>query len=341
MKKTLIIFSVLFVFLICVVLLNQRFHNTQRNGGIAELSKAETQLHDFFPKMRILEDKCLDDAEIQLGLAFLYYMYDTPRDYLVIEPLENVLKINPNNRPACAILSKFICTGYTATRRDWLDELERVVSDAKNGEVKKLELYKDDSLRHWFKEKNINTVINVDFELTSQNLRKKIEDGVPVVLDMLNEYQSKDSENALYNYLRAHLYLELDENDKAVKEIREALTKEYLSDRINEMSKAAARVLREVKFPQRQVNLIIGIRKPFGDFLRSNIWKRGLARLGNSYEAQGDFKAAIRMYSLMVRVAEQSQEHPESVSESVAGVSPSLALQVLAQRCIDDLQKKI
>lgn len=340
MKKTLIIFSVLPVFLICVVLINQRFLNTQRNEGIEEWSNAERQLNDFYPKIRILEDKCRDDAEIQLGLAFLYYMYDTPRDFLVTEPLENVLKIDPNNRPACALLSDWVCTGYTATLRDWLDQLERVVSDAKNGKVKELELYKDDGLRYWFKEKNINTVINMDFELTSQNLRKKIEEGTPVVLDALNEYQSKDSENALYNYLRAYLYFELDENDKAVKEIQEALTKEYLSDHINEMSKAAARVLREVEFPQRQVNLIIGIQKPFGDFLRSNIWKRGLARLGKSYEAQGDFKSAITIYSLMVRVAKQSQEHPESVSECVSGVSPSLALQVLAQRCIDDLQKK-
>jgi tetratricopeptide (TPR) repeat protein len=341
MKKTLIIFSILFVFLICMVLLNKRFVVTRTNGGFGEWSEAERQLSGFFPKLRILEDKYRDDAEIQLGLVFLYYMYDTPRDFLVIEPLENVLTIDPSNRPASALLSKLLCTCYTATRRDLLDQLESVVNDAREGNIETLELYKGSDLRQWFKEKNINTVIIRDFELAPQALREKIEEGAPIILAMLNECQSKDLENALYNYLRAHLYFELGEKDKAINEIQGALTKEYLSDHIGEMSKAAARVLREVKFPQRQVELIIGIQHPFAGFLRSNIWERGLARLGKSYEAQRDFKTARRMYRLMISVAKQCQERPESVSESVLGDPPSLTLQVLAQRCIDELEEQM
>lgn len=326
MRKTLAIC------LTCVAFISQTFARVHAGESLQDWLDAEEEISEFLPRLEALGDEYPDDAEIQLGLGFLYGEYGDTRVFSDIDQYEKVLTIDPNNKTAWAMKVDLLCTYYTAKRRDLLDQLEGMIANARKRNVEELKLYKDSELYRWFKEEGKGTAVIKDFERAVQQLREKLDEKAPAVLATLNKGQSKDPENAFYNYLKAHLYFELDEKEKALKEIEEGAAKKYFSSYVEEISNAKVRVLEEAKFPQPHRDLIVSIRSPFEDFLIQGIWKRGLADLGKSYEAQGAFKKSEKVYRLAIKMAEQSQR--ESIYRP-------LGLDVMGHNCIEELQKKM
>ena len=326
MRKTLAIC------LTCVAFISQTFARVNAGESLQDWLDAEEKISEFIPRLHTLGDEYPNDIEIQLGLGFLYTRYADTRVFSDIDQYEKVLTIDPNNKAAWAIQAKLICWRYTGKRIMLLDQLESKIAYARERNAEELRPYKNSDLYNWFKEEGKDTVVIKDFDLAVQQLRQKLDEKVPAVLATLNRGQSKDPENAFYNYLKAHLYFELHEKEKALKEIEEGAAKKYFSSYVEEINKAKARVLQEAKFPQPHRDLIVGMRIPFEDFLIQGIWKRGLADLGKSYEAQGDFKNAEKVYRLTVTMAEQSQR--ESIYRP-------LGLDVIGHKHLEKLQKKM
>jgi len=326
MRKTLAIC------LTCVAFISQTFARVHAGESLQDWLDAEEKISEFIPKLHTLGDEYPNDIEIQLGLGFLYAKYADTRVFSDIDQYEKVLTIDPNNKAAWAIKAKLICWRYTGKRIMLLDDLESVIANARERNVEEYRPYKNSDLYFWFKEEGSDTVVIKDFDLAVRQLRQKLDEKVPAVLATLNRGQSKDPENAFYNYLKAHLYFVLHEKEKALKEIEEGAAKKYFSSYVEEINKAKARVLQEAKFPQPHRDLIISMRSPFEDFLNLGIWKRGLADLGKSYEAQGDFKNAEKVYRLTITMAQHAQR--ESIYRP-------LGLDVIGRRHLEKLQKKM
>ena len=339
MRKTLAIC------LTCVAFISQTFALVHAGESEQDWLDAEEKISEFIPKLHILGDEYPNDVEIQLGITALYDEYGVPQgsfksshelrqnqEAKVSAQYEKVLTIDPNNKAAWALKVDYVCTYYTAQRRDLLDQLESKISYERERNTEEFRPYKNSDLYYWFKEEGMDTVVIRDFDLAVRQLRQKLDEKVPAVLATLNRGQSNDTENAFYNYLKAHLYFELHENEKALKEIEEGAAKKYFSSYVEEINKAKARVLQEAKFPQPHRDFIVSLRRPFEDFLNLGIWKRGLADLGKSYEAQGDFKNAEKVYRLTITMAEQAQR--ESIYRP-------LGLDVVGRRHLEKLQKKM
>lgn len=330
---------------IVVSFVNGAGADVEEKAGFQKWEAAKKKVREFWPKIQALGEECPDDAEIQLGIAFLYNTLGAPRDASKKgwvarvgeqekkrwEQYNKVLRIEPNNPVLWSIMAKDLARGYTGKRSRLVDELEGKVRNARVRHAGEISIYKispwvprrlkEEDKSDEVKVKNLyyylkevgkkgereDILVIEDFDLAVRGLREKLDAEAPAVLARLNEGERADGKNALYNYLKAHVYFELGEKEKGLKEIEGGVAKGYLSTYVEEKRKAVARVLGEVDFPEAERKSILRVRRPFEDFLYGWVWKAGLADLAGSCEAKGDFESAEKVYRLALEMADQCQ----------------------------------
>lgn len=317
--------------------------------------QSEDLILKLLPELPVLSDKHPNDLEIQLGIVGLYFRYGIPvseeqqssEDYVLeqnqkfLAQCNKVFSIDPNNKPALAIFSKKICSGFCAVRNSNMDQLKRLITKAKERNSKEIEIFPGTSLRKYFSEEDacvigklpygkpvVYSLLVNDFNLATQQLREKLDEEFSTVLVQINDAQNKDSENAFYNYLKAALFFEIGDKDKAVKEIEEGILNKYSNSYQGELAIAMNKVLREAGMPQNLLDFLLGVRSPFEDFVTQTIWYGGLSNLGKEYEVNGNIKDAEYIYKLTIKMAKQIQK------EQIHG---PLNLDKTAQLRIDEL----
>ena len=332
---------------------------TRKSGD--EWAQAEKALLEIIPEMPSLSDTFPNDLEIQLGIAALYFEYGSPKepspksvDEFILNQnkkffgqCEKVFSIDPNNKPGLALYSRRLCSGFTSRRKNDIELVERKISGARKRNSEEIEILPYSILGKYFSEedkcvrgkrpygvtkgKQEYALLITDFDLAVRQLQDKIDKDVPSVLAGINNAQNRDPDNAYYNYLKAHLYLVLDEKNKALKEIEDAVAKKYFSSFPQELAKAKDKVLQEAGLAKNYRDFVFGIRRPFEDFVNWSIWKRGLSDLGKEYEARGEIASAEKIYRLTIEMAKQV--HKESIYEP-------LGLDRTAQKRINELYDK-
>lgn len=301
--------NILFILLIYVFLASPTAADAETDTFIV----AEDKIRQFLPRLRFLEDKYPNDTEIQLGLGILYSKYATSPDFSAKaeEQYNKVLKIDPNNRPAQCIVARRLHGQSMAVHKSGLITLESLIHVARKENKQEIKMHKDGRLLRWSEINGPNVMVIKDFNNAIEQFRSKLDEKLkkklPVVLAELNKGERIDPKNALYNYLSALLYFELGENEKAVKQIEEGLTKKYLNNYGIESSKARARVLREADFPQPHRSII---ENAYPVLSYGHTVGQKMDNLAKDYKERGSLKDAEKMYNLMIRVAEQAREEP-------------------------------
>lgn len=295
-------------------------------------TKEEQRVREFLPQLGALEQKYSTDSEIQLGLAFIYTKFGPSTTASPKERFDKVLAIDPHNRPALATLSRKRARRYVATRNDFCNQLEWMIDAAEKRGKTELSIPTYSELYALFDGDGEKPIILTDFDSARRQLREKIDKKYPStdILAEMNEAQAKDETNALYNYLKAHIYLDTGQTDMAVRELEEGVSKKYFSTYQEVLGKAVARVLQAVDFPQVEKDEIAGTRSPFEDFLVQAIWKRGIAEQGTRYEEQGDFRSAERIYKLTIAMSKQVQSESNLI----------LGLDKVAEKRVEGLVEK-
>jgi len=303
-----------------------------------EWDKAEKGLLELMPKMPSLSDKFPNDLEIQLGIAALYFEYGAPKepspksvDEFILDQnnkyfgqCEKVFLIDPNNKPGLALYSMRLCRNFTGKRKSEIEHLDGIIENAIGRNSKEIEIFPDSTLRKYFSEedkcivgkrpygrikgKKKYALLITDFDLAVRQLREKIDKDVPSVLAGINSAQNRDPDNAYYNYLKAHLFFSLDEKNKALKEIEEAVAKKYFSSFPEELAKAKDKVLGEAGLTKNHRDFIFSIRRPFEDFVNWSIWRIGLSDLAKEYETRKEIESAEKIYRLTIEMAKQVQK---------------------------------
>jgi len=298
------------IFIMCTALANQTLGNGSKDVNTSDpWQAADIKLSGFLPRLQVLGEKHLDDVEIQLGLAFLYSRPEVPHAYSREDQIEKVLMINADNHAALALKAKLLCFQYTAKRRVLIDQLHAMIENSKIN-ARELKVPRYSRLYPWLKELGTGTIVINDFDGALKLLREKLDSEMLPLLVILKNGEQKDPENALYNYLKAHIYFELGEENKAIQEIENAVVKKHINNYVVEEHKATARVLREVGFPENQLSFIVKRITLFADAFRATVWERGLVPLAENYEAQGAFEDAGKIYKLTLRIAKQIREEP-------------------------------
>jgi tetratricopeptide (TPR) repeat protein len=330
--------NILFILFICILLTNTAVAVTETETYMQQSRFAEEKLRQFLPKLRFLEDKFPNDTEIQLGLGIIYSQYGTSPDFSAKaeEQYKKVLKIDPNNRPVRCIIARRIYGHSMAVHKSGLTTLETLIHVARKENKQEVRMHKDGRLLRWSEREGPNVMVITDFNNALDQFRresdKKLEKELPGVLAEINKGERIDPQNALYNYLSALLYFELGENEKALKQIEEGLTKKYLNNYGIESNKARARILREADFPQPHRSLI---ENECPVLAYGHMVGQKINILAKDYKAQGSLKDAEKMYKLMIRIAEQSREEPVPYSartkEKISQIVENLANKGIAE----------
>ncbi len=303
--------SILAIFIMCVALANQTLGNRSKDVNTSDpWGAADRKLSEFLPRLQALGEKHPDDEEIQLGLAFFYSSPSVSAGYSRDGQIEKVFMANADNRAAWALKAKLLSRQYTAERRFLIDQLQRMIKFAKRNDIE-LTIPRYSQLYPLLKELGTDdTIVISDFNAALKLLQEKFDSEMPPVLLMLKNGEQNDPENALYNYLKAHIYFELGEENKAIQEIKNAVVKKHINNYVIEEHNAKARVLREVGFPEHQIPFIVKRVALFTDYFRAAVWEKGLVALAENYEAQGAVEDAGKIYKLTLQIAKQIREEP-------------------------------
>ena len=336
--------KILETLVISLVLTNQAFAAGQMDVGTLKSlgEEAEIKLREFLPKLYSIGNKHPNDTEIQLGLGVIYSRYGLEGiSQKIEEQWQKVLRIDPNNKTAWAISVTKFCRMKTARKTNLLEWIERGIDNAKKRGVNEMIVRRSGNpLYPIFKEEETETIVISDFDAARKQLCEKLDEELSLAIAEINQGEKRDPDNALYNYLKAHVHFELGQKEVALKEIGNAVRKKYLKTYFTETRSATAKVLQEVGFPNYLRAHIEDVYSPFGDFLRNKIWKKQMAPLSETYAKQGDVQHALDISVLVLGIAKQIREEPLPYP-SFFNQSFSQGLQKWAQERNKELSQKI
>ena len=323
--------------------------------GVAD---ALTELLKFNRKLEELGEKYPDDAEIQLGLSLL--LRNSGRGahatgFFTEDHRKALPDKFPENRPIWAHVTNSVHLSGAPEQSHLLKclhELRRRIDTARGQDLTQFKLHPAGLLYHQFKnggkgvridkgEKGKATITVTDFDLAGGQLKEWIDqrtgDETAKVLAVLDRGGAVDPDNALYNYLKARYYFSLDDSDKSIEQIEEGVRKKYLSNYLDELSKAMRRVLGEVEFPMNKLRYLDRhIDNAYS--LCEGIHRRYLADLADSCEDRGDYAGAEKIYELTIGMAGQITEDP---IPALSLADNGEHLEKWAKRRIKKLRKKM
>jgi len=324
-----------FLILLCFILISQLFVPSILANEKDEWDQAEESIGKLKPQLPTLSDQFPNDLEVQLGIAAIYFQYGAPQEDLhqsseeyamkqeqkFVAQCKKVFDIDPDNKPALAILSARICTDFTGVRNLDIDQLERLIAVARARNSKEIEIFQNSSLGKYFSEGDncvigkrpygnppVYALLISDFDSAMKQVHEKTDEDFPNVLAQINDAQIRDPDNAFYNYLKAHLFFELVLKNEALKEVEEGVSKKYFSSFQEELAIAKNNVFQKAHLTQKSSDFLIKIRQPFEDFVIQHIWNGGLSNIGKDYEKKGDFKTVEKIYKLTYEMAKQIQK---------------------------------
>lgn len=309
--------KILYVLIICAFFANWLPAETNYEDASNQFEALAEKVNEFLPKLKALGNEYPNNVEIQLGIAKLY---ETPGartdpnmviEYDNIAQYDKILAIEPDNRPALAQKTWLICNRFVVNRNGMLEYLESVINAAKEHGMKQLTIPDwGDELYQYLGKKEQRSVVFDDFDTPVELLKEKIDKEIPSVIAVIENGQSKDPNNALYNYLRAYLLFNLGDTDMAVSEVETAIKKPYWNNYIVEAKNAELKVLQEVGFPEAEKNTVRDTYSPSSIFLSGKIWRKGLEPLGDFYKKEGNLDKARKMYNLAIGIAKHIKEEP-------------------------------
>jgi len=299
----------------------------------SELSSKQ-ELEKVIPKLPHIARSRPKSIDTQLGIAFLYVNYGTPKGShfktshelrtdskaTVQTQFDRVLAIDPNNKALWAIKSNWECTMISAEFFSCLDSMEMIKERFNKSNLAEFMLtQKKGLLFYWLREDNKDEkVVIKDIESAEDQLRKKFEKKAWPVFEILNQGQSIEPDNPVYNYLRAHLYLVAGKYEEAIMEIDEGVKKQSFHTYESELRKIAGGVLKSAGASRADIEEVVTSRTIFEDFLIRGVWEQGLSGLAEKYEKQKHYDKAEKIYKLAVLMAWQT--HAEQDVPGVMGL---------------------
>lgn len=279
------------------------------------ITEDEKLLETLKPRLPAISGSHPNDLSIQIGIVYLYRKYGVPdrtakqygsHEEMVQDQYDRVLRIDPNNRFIWSMKAKRAYYDYSSARKHLPEHLAQIIAIAKGRNVEKIKIVDySTELKRWYEEENIEYIEKEIFDVAVEQMYRKFDKKAQEPLQIINEGQSKDPQNALYNYFRANIYLLQNEYESVVKEIEQAITKEYISTYQDEMAEAAAKVLKEAGLKQSKIDWITGIRASTLHPLGAEIWNEGLSKLADRYERHGDYDKAEKIYKMTILMAWQ------------------------------------
>lgn len=292
---------------IALILISVLKSQTLAGMSAKPIFEAEDLLRGFTPNMSALEEKFPNDPQILLGLADLYHYAPSPEYWgKRVLMYRKVLEIDPNNKAAHSSLAMQVLVDFISQRGRVLYLLEMQQKYADDEGIQEVNIPSWDPLYEWLREDH-KTVVIRDFNETRARLCSKLDRNLPEVFSELDKGEKFESENALYNYLRAHINFELGRDTEGLAEAERGANKPYLNNYSVQIAEARNIVLQKAGFPDSYRQIIVD---------RTEMPGRGLPRidkifnLAKQQETKGNLKKAAQIYEIVIRMADQVRQEP-------------------------------
>lgn len=289
----------LLIGVIVIGLVTNSNSSEQGNGDMVLL--AQEELSQRIEKINNIFNKYPGDAQLHLAAADLYRIVGLIPNEPSVSPIKEyqiAVKLEPKNRLARALLMKYMVSLH-------LGDLEEYYSDIKKAnelEVGRIEIPKGNPLYEYLKTESGRQVMAENIRKSAASRRPELDKKTLYLLEELKKSEGIDPNNALYNYLSAQLYFIEKHREKAIAEIEKGLKKEYVSLFTKERIKARERLLDKIDFPSPERELFLTTVATFG--LRWYLCD-DLIEMGKEYQKNNKFNEAEKIYSMVVRIAEQ------------------------------------
>jgi hypothetical protein len=300
-----------------------------------QYKNAQDEFLNYLPKIELLEEKYADDPEFLLGSAILYTQYaNTERMVKKIDKQwERILSSDPNNKAALATVTIKNTQFYTTRVQTRLDELESKIMSAKKRGVDSITIpYQRSTTRliqnegdtfqtssnvkiqpelyKYFSTGDNKDIVIKDFDAARITLKEKLTTELAESIDLISNAENRDTDNALYNYLKANIYFEIGNSEPALEQVRIAGKKKFLNTYFVESRQAVFKVLELINFPEQMRQYITDRYSPIGPFIIGNIEKKILEPAVTKYEKQGQTDRTEEIFNMASLMAEQIRKEP-------------------------------
>lgn len=276
------------------------------------IDEAKTKLREFVPTLSTLEDKFPEDPQVSLGLAAIYSRHSPSFEYSKRSALlyRKTVALEPSNKAARVGMVKRIVSDFKSELGSLLSVLKmnQQYANAKNlQEVEILPSWSGvNGLYEWLHEEGQEKVVISDFNEARLRICEKFDHKLSPVIAELEKAEKFEPDNAVYNYLRAQLYFDLDKDEKGLDELEKGSRKLYFNTYIVEISTARKRVLQEAGFPENYVRTIDeNIPLPWGIPGENKVFK-----IAKQEQQSGNLKKAKGIYDAIIRISNQYMEEP-------------------------------
>jgi hypothetical protein len=346
MNKYYIIFSMFIIAIVNNSIKAQDIATINYEEYIKESKAAEDEFRNYLPKIERLENKHTNDPEFLIGSALLYERYANSKETgeKIKKYWERVFIIDPNNKVALATKIRDDQYMYLQDLSLIFDELDRKIKSAqkrgsdsitieyqinmgpqgfagknnteqqvfigKYGEKITQPATSQSQLYKYFAKGDNKDIVISDFESAKVQLKEKLNEELEKSLDIIDNAEKCDPDNALYNYLKAHIYFKLGNIEYGLEQIKTGTQKKYLRTYYPEIRQSAAKVLELIDFPEFSRQYITASYSPAAQFIRESILNEDLEPLLAEYLKQYKNEKIKEVVDMVILMKEQILHDP-------------------------------
>jgi hypothetical protein len=278
----------------------------------------EKEMESFLPKLDEMVEDHADDSDFQMGAGILYNKYDHRSGGFRDEPrMREALRIDPHNKAALALWTLRDVRIAPARYRVILEHFDSITSNDLNLKAGQVVIWGPDSrsesdLYKYLGDGSGKDVVikTPDFAKAREILKAKLASEVRDMIEPCNQAEKADPNNALYNYLRAHLHLVLGQDEFAMAELQKGARKRYLSTYFAERRNAMSKVLREGGYSDRVADRITAEYAPIRFYINEELLTPYLMPLCERYAKEKNAKQVNEITEMVLSIARQIREEP-------------------------------
>jgi hypothetical protein len=275
------------------------------------------------------------DAGTLLGVAFIY-KYFPNRGCSYDVAVDRVLAAAPDNRAALVMDRESDVAVWLAKLRYGIASLDKIFVGQRTSGTGRLTLSPGDEPFYsmirpddpFVRSEKIPASVGNKERYAIQDpvaarmaLLARMQGDLPELLARLDAASAKDPDNAFYDYLKARVFFETAQRDKAIECIKAALGRKILRNYVDDGRMEAGNIMKSQRYPKVCRDYIAAAGQSPGQYVATYICRDGLDEMMRERRIRGNLAGAREIGALTAQVQKQcgiepkTQEKNENASE--------------------------
>jgi hypothetical protein len=136
-------------------------------------------------------------------------------------------------------------------------------------------------------------------------LLARMQGDLPELLARVDAASTKDPDNAFYDYLKARVFFETMQRDKALECLKTALGKKVVQNYVDDGRTEAIKIMKSQRYPKVCRDYIAAAGQPAGQYVATHICKSGLDEMMRERRIRGNLTGAREIGALAAQIQKQ------------------------------------